>query len=280
MVLAKEASGIFSRDDNRSLCCKGVIEMIDHKLIQNMDIRTIEKTGDDGIGIDGDNINHAIIDNCTVNLEAVPLKDQDELLGITHCADTEVFYSRFSHGIKAILCGSGDADKEVRKSAPIVLFRECTIQHFGRRGPEVQNRYVVIVEGCTIRNWGMKDVFDVRAFGAWAHDGGVLIMKNCRFEQTSFFQTGILNFVKDLWNSFWQAWNDEKLLGWLDWKTYLPGVCKGAFATDKGYIKLINCTKNKWWIYLQNNRQEVDSSIDYMEQRIREMAEEKPEQYY
>ena len=56
----------------------------------------------------------------------------------------------------------------------VVIFEDCILEDFGRRGPEVQSCMWIILRRCLIRNWGEPGRFDVRAFAAWAHHGGLL----------------------------------------------------------------------------------------------------------
>lgn len=193
---------------------------------------------------------HAI-KGCIVSFKSIPKDKQDEMLSVTYGSDATLTDIQLMHGNKALMFGSGDPDVADKEAKARVDGKWISIRNFGRRGPEVQAGYTAVIRDSTISNWGVKDQFDVRSFAGWAHHGSDLTFINCRFEQTSFLQSGLWNFIKDWFNHIGQAVN----YSWwnlLSWKTYLPGVCRGAIATDGGKVKCINCTKNRWWIYLEN----------------------------
>ena len=68
---------------------------------------------------------------------------------------------------KLVLCGSGDTDKLNVERGKTVIFEDCILEDFGRRGPEAQSGMRVMLRGCLIRNWGAPDRFDVRSFASW-----------------------------------------------------------------------------------------------------------------
>ena len=121
------------------------------------------------------------------------------------------------------------------------------------------------MKNCKIENWSHKDYFTVRGFGAWAHNGGSIYAENCLFIQKSFFQSGILNFFKDIISHIGQAINDRNF-NILDY--IIPGVCRGLTQSCGGDVKAENCYKNKWWIRLQNCK-------GYMSKREAEELNEK-----
>lgn len=127
-----------------------------------------------------------------------------------------------------------------------VYMENCTIEMCGRRCPEVQDGGELTMVNCLIRNWGNR--FTVRSFGAWAHHGGSITAKECRFEQDKF---SFKNFWRDLIGHIGQAFNDRsfRLRDYL-----LPGQCRGLTAGPGGSVEAINCTKNKWWIQIENMR--------------------------
>ena len=215
---------------------------------------------DSGVGEDGKG--HGIlvskdgdclaVKNCIIDLGNEDPAKVDEVLSVTRGASAQIDYTTISGGAKLVLLGCGDKEWELLEKDKYVIFYRCILQNGCRRFPEVQSGMICVMYNCTIRNWGLKSFWDTRAFGAWAHHGGVIMMHNCHFEQGSFWQTGFLNFFKDLANHIGQAINDRGLFG-LRLKDFIPGVCRGAIATDGGRVMLNNCTANKWWIYLENN---------------------------
>ena len=148
---------------------------------------------------------------------------------------------------KASLVGNADMQPP---AAVTVEMHDCVVENFGRRAPEAQCGAQVLMVRCTIRNWGVKSSFDVKAFGALANGTGTKIRAvNCRFEQGGFWQTGFWNFFVDLGNHIGQAVKDRGVLG-LTWRDFIPGVCRGLTAVNGGEVEAIRCTKNKWWIVI------------------------------
>lgn len=127
-----------------------------------------------------------------------------------------------------------------------VSMLDCIIECCGRRCPEVQDGGILVMDRCYIWNWGSP--FTVRSFGAWAHNGGRIIARNCHFRQDRF---SFRNFWRDLIGHVGQAFNDRsrRLRDYL-----MPGQCRGLTAGPGGYVEAINCTKNKWWIQIENMR--------------------------
>ena len=189
--------------------------------------------------------------DCVVDFSACELDGLDECLSTVNHAEAAISDSTFRGSSKCVLLGNGDypdADPGAQ-----VTMSNCIMENSGRRMPEAQDGVVVTLENCTIRNWGIKDRFSVRCFGAWAHHGATIKAINCRFEQTAFFQTGILNFFRDLANHIGQAVNDRGIFG-LTWKDFLPGVCRGLIATDGGTVFAANCKKSHWWIRIEGQK--------------------------
>lgn len=218
-------------------------------IIENKIITTPLTTNGDGIHCFGDN-NPTYIENCIVDFSEIPVERLDEALSTIDGAVVEVKNSLFRGTGKLVLCGNGQYPSEDRLGN--VLFVECTLESFGRRGVEAQDGVTVIMKNCIIRNWGIKSRFDIRAFAGWAHRGASITCINCKFEQHHFWQTGFWNFFVDIANHIGQAVNDRGLFG-LTWKDLVPGVCRGLIATDKGKVKAVNCTKNHWWICIENS---------------------------
>lgn len=185
--------------------------------------------------------------DCVVDFSAQPLAGLDECISTVNHAEAEIEGCTFRGSSKGALFGNGDYP-DTDPGAQVYM-HNCVMENCGRRFPEAQDGVKVILERCTIRNWGIKDRFDVRAFGAWAHHGATIICIDCTFEQTAFFQTGILNFFIDLANHIGQAVNDRGLFG-LTWRDFIPGVCRGLIATDGGKVGHTGSKKNKWWIFL------------------------------
>lgn len=220
-------------------------------IIENKIITNIEEFGKDGLNI-CDNEEWKI-KNCIIDMSKYSNSEIDEAVGITYGSSAIFDHCIIKNASKLVLCGSGDKEAKELEKDKNVLFTYCLFENFGRRGPEVQSEMDVILDHCVVRNWNNPSYFNVRSFGAWAHHGGTLSISNSVFIQEKFMSSFSL-FFKDLLNHIGQAWNDEKLFGLLQLESYLPGSCRGALATCGGAIEVLNCYKNKWWIYLENSK--------------------------
>lgn len=204
-----------------------------------------------GHGLDMSDGQSWLVEDSIIDLSACPLERLDEAAGITW-GSRALFRRCVIRGAgKLLLCGSGDADKLAVERGKTVIFEDCILEDFGRRGPEVQSCVRVIMRRCVIRNWGIGSRFTVRSFGAWAHDGASIRAEDCVFWQDGFWQSGLRGFVVDLAN--WIGWcfnrRDWNPLHWL-----LPGVCRGLTASQKGKVSASRCWTNRWWIRLQGHR--------------------------
>lgn len=200
--------------------------------------------GGDGLKVFGDD-NPNTVEDCRISFKGCDIKKLDENISFINGCMCTVKNCTFENGIKLALCGNGDYPNNDKFGK--IIFENCTFKNFGRRGIEAQDGITVILKNCTISNWGVKEFFDVRSFATWAHSRAKVKLYECHFEQTSFFQSGFINFFIDLANHIGNDINDHCL----SLKSFIPGVCKGAYSTDDGTVYCYNCTKNKWWIYLE-----------------------------
>ena len=204
-------------------------------------------TGDDGIGM-YQPLSY-IIEDCIIDFSGLSLDEQDEAVGVTWGASATFRRCVIKGAGKLILCGSGDKDKVNVEAQKRVMFYDCVFEDFGRRGPEVQNGMHATLHNCLIKNWGMPGRFTVRNFGSWAHRKGRIDAIGCVYWQDSFLRP-LRQFCADLADHIGQAWNDEGIRGLLRLSAWIPGVCKGLYATDGGEAHAWQCWKNRWWIML------------------------------
>ena len=223
------------------------------------------KLKEDGMGF-ADGQEYTVTDSI-IDLSACSLDEIDEAVGVTWGSSARFERCLIRGAGKLILCGCGDKEKVPLEEGKRVIFIDCVFEEGGRRFPEVQDGMRAILCGCLIRNWASSERFDTRSFGAWAHKNGRVDAINCIFWQDRFWRP-VSQFFTDLWNHFWQAWNDEKFWGWLRPSTYIPGVCKGMVATDGGQAYAWQCWKNKWWILLPWNHTTAFMSDDEAHVRI------------
>ena len=206
-----------------------------------------------GHGLDMSNGRDWLVEDCIIDLSACPLELLDEAVGVTW-GSRAIFRRCVIRGAgKLILCGSGDAAKAAVERGKVVIFEDCILENFGRRGPEVQSGMRAILRDCLIRNWGEPGRFDVRAFAAWAHHGGRIEAESCVFDQPRFWR-GWRIMVRDWLAHIGQSWNDEGLRGLLRPANWLPGVCRGLVATAGGRVQTRHCYATPWWIRLEERR--------------------------
>ena len=225
-------------------------------------------TQNDGLGLFQDNAVYDVHD-CIVDLTECGLDDQDEALSTTWGASATFRRCWIRGAGKLVLCGSGDEEKKGCEQYKEVYFQDCLLENFGRRGPEVQSKMSVVLQDCMIRNWGDPTRFSVRNFGAWAHDKGSLDILNCIFWQDQFVRP-LGQMLRDIGNHIGQAVNDGGVLALLSPLSYLPGVCRGATASNGGKINCWHCYRNHWWIKLHEhtdpmNKEEADELIKKIE---------------
>ena len=203
-----------------------------------------------GHGLDMSDGQSWLVEDSIIDLSACPLERLDEAAGITW-GSRALFRRCVIRGAgKLLLCGSGDADKLAVERGNTVIFEDCIIEDFGRRGPEAQSCMRVILRRCLIRNWGER--FDVRSFAAWAHHGGRIEAYACVSDQSRFWR-GWRLMARDWLAHLGQAWNDEGPRGLLRLANWLPGVCRGLTATAGGHVRAENCRATRWWIRLEGH---------------------------
>ena len=206
-----------------------------------------------GHGLDMNNGQDRLVEDCVIDLSACSLDQLDEAVGVTW-GSSAIFRRCVIRGAgKLVLCGSGDVEAVPKESGRTVIFEDCILEDFGRRGPEAQSGMRVMLRGCLIRNWGAPDRFDVRSCGAWAHHGGSIEAVGCVFDQPRFWH-GWHIMVRDWLAHIGQSWNDEGLRGLLRPANWLPGVCRGLVATASGQVRAENCHATRWWIRLEGHR--------------------------
>lgn len=190
------------------------------------------------------------IDRCIFDFRSIPLSEQDEIVSSVNGPKVTIRNSLFLGGIKAMLAGNGDHLINDSATARWEL-EDCVIIGSGRRCPEAQDGTTVTMRRCWVHNFGQ--VFDVRAFGAWAHRGGKILAEDCLFTQSGgLLSLGVKNTVVDLGHHIGQAVNDEGLKALLWPKTYRPGVARGLTQDNEGTVLSSRCYKNKPWICVEN----------------------------
>ena len=215
---------------------------LENKLIDKLNMLDSDYFNmDDGIGhYKRDNLE---VTNCIVDLLNVDKNDQDEAISVTYGGSATFINCVFKHAGKLCLIGSGDEFKRGVEKNKIVVFKYCLFENFGRRGPEVQSGMHCYLDHCVIRNWSIPLQFNVRSFGAWAHNGGTIEATNCVFINSNF-----LNFkqkVQDRIYHISQAVLDNGIKALFDKKTYIAGWRRGLTQSDTGRVQASKCYASK-----------------------------------
>lgn len=228
-----------------------------------------------GAGLDGLNLcdgNEYLIKDCVIDLSHLSISEIDEAVGITWGSAATLEHCVLRGAGKLLLCGSGDEDKIPLERNKSVTLKECILEDFGRRGPEVQDGMHVRMERCVIRQWGCTDRFTVRSFAAWAHgEGSQIIATNCVFLQHRFWNG---RFCQDLINHIGQAYNDSGIKALFTAEAWRPGVARGLYASDGGYVHAYHCYTNHWWIHLPKDdnpmsKESADALVGGLENEFR-----------
>lgn len=225
------------------------MSIIENKYI-NYCIKNADGSYTDGLSL-CDNMQYTIR-NCVIDLSKVSLNEMDEAIGITWGASATIENCVIRGAGKLILCGCGDEDKIPIEKDKSVVFKNCILENFSRRGPEVQNGMKVKMYRCLIQNWGDSDRFSVRSFAGWAHgEDSEIYAEDCLFKQKSFYHFYLFD---DLVAHIGQAVNDSGLIkGIFSKSAWQPGICKGLVSSCGGKVTANHCWKNKWWIDIENN---------------------------
>lgn len=197
-------------------------------------------TGDDGAGCCTQN--EYYIHDTIIDFSGLDIDEQDEAAAVTLGASACFERCLIRGAGKLFLCGAGNAETRHLEVDKTVSIRESVLEHFGRRGPEVQCGMFCDMERVVVKFWSDPDRFTVRGFGAWAHDGGRISARDCIFwpysEPTDipFWQR-----VKDTANWIGESVNNDGLKALLDRKTYIPGRRRALVATSGGIVSARHC---------------------------------------
>ena len=224
--------------------------------IENQVITNPTTESGDGIGLDTENF--TIIKDTVIDFSNKSIDNIDECLGITRGAQAYVEHSKFKGAQKLVLVGCGDAEWIPKEKDKVVIFNNCHFCKASRRMPEVQDGMKVLLINCTIEDWCEPTRYQCnpkknRGFGAWSHNDGEIVAISCLFKQSSFWK-GWKVMLCDLLGHLGNTFNEEGILGFFKPKNWIPGVCRGLTSSDTGKVKAYDCTKNHWWIRIENHK--------------------------
>lgn len=227
--------------------------------------------GDDGVTVYGPAVSTEIIQR-VFDFRDAPQNTLDECVDSVNGAVLRVAGCLFIGGIKAVLCGNGDAPiNDIRYGR--VEFEDCVFIDCGRRCPEAQDGVTVTMRRCWVHGWGQR--FDTRAFGAWANRYGTIIAEDCIFTQpfSNRFGLGLWRSCSDIAHHIGQAVNDLGFAALLRSRSYLPGTCRGLTADTGGRVLATRCWRNRPWIRIDNCKKFVGlaDALDIVQQIDRAM---------
>lgn len=232
--------------------------IIENKLITKTDW----KPGDDPCdGIDMSNGMQWDIKNCIVDMTNAEEGTVDEACGITR-GSSATFENCVIRGAgKLILCGCGDEEWVEKERGKVVTFKNCILENFCRRGPEVQDGMIVRMYDCMVFNWGYNDKFDTRAFGAWAHKDGRIEAHDTLFLKGN--KPTLKHWFQDHWNHFWQCVNERGFFRALFRRdAWLSGYKRALTAGPDGTVRAHHCYFTKGLV-TDHNDNPMSSSEAY-----------------
>jgi len=214
---------------------------------------------DIGVGNDAIHIEKGLhaVQSEWIDLFSHSIEKIDECFSVVRGGSAIVKNCIFEGAEKVSLIGCGDSEWYATEQGKWVIFENCIFRKGSRRMPEVQSGMVVLLINCIIEDWCLPErqptnPKKARGFGAWAHDGGIIIAINCTFNQNLPFWRGGWKFmISDLLGHLGNAWNESGIFGILNPLSWIPGVCRGLTASDGGFVKAVNCKKNHWWIRIE-----------------------------
>lgn len=178
-----------------------------------------------------------LIQDCIFDLAGVPLADQDEAIDCIKGARVTIERCVFVGCKKAILGGNGDYPAEDQAGGLLTL-RNCAFVRCGRRCPEVQDGVLADMGHCWVHDWGVGS-FDVRTFGAWAHNGAALNAWDCVFSRSHSLSRK--DWIVDHLNHLGEAYNDDGIRGIFSPSSWVSGQERGLDYTGGGQGGSLDC---------------------------------------
>ena len=217
----------------------------------------------DIIQIVGENIT-VDIQYCTFDQSFINPDQYDEVISAIHSSNINIYKCNFVNIGKVILCGNGDYPYSELKELNVNI-KNCVFNKCSRRMPFF--RYgTLTIDKCVFIDWG--HTLYLKSAGIRLSSNAMAIISNCDFYMSKLIQTTFLNFIKDWIHQFtfeMYFTTDELPNKNIFQKIFaifrhpiktliniLPGACKGIVCENSSRVKVINCKKNKWWIFLSS----------------------------
>lgn len=229
-----------------------------HYIYSGCKFTKADSSGNDALTLFGPDDRYEL-SYCKIDFRALDTDEQDECISLVRGAKVYMHDCTIMGGIKAVLAGNGDHPTEDQHGE--LTMKRVAIMGCGRRCPEAQDGVTVTMEECWIADWGTP--FDVRAFGAWAHQDGTITARRCLFTRSSGSKwvLGFSTTLKDWFAHIGQAVNDYGIGALFRAKTYWRGVTRGLTADTGGKVQAIQCYKYPEWVVVEN----ADEFLSYVE---------------
>lgn len=173
-----------------------------------------------------------IVSNSVLSSDAdVP---DSELITIEEGANVYFYRCRFQNSGKGVLIGSDNQWSKEHGSIS-ATFVECLFEDIGKWNPFGKYGQIRLFR-CLIKNWGGRFIGS-DGFRVGKHAQG--LAGNCVFVQKPLLSCLNRNIIQDM---LFQGF-----------PFLIPGFAKAAYAEYGGQIRLYNCYKNRWWLYLKNH---------------------------
>lgn len=205
-----------------------------------------------GLGLAHPNA-HYVIRNITVNFnnEYPPFYE----VRIANNSSAFISNSIFKNADNLIYCS-----QTLKPEVKTITFINCTFENFSFCALNALGSAKIVMNNCVFKNWGHSTGYNSKGFAIKASAGASIELVECTFIQDKFWKSWKV-FWSDCKNTFHEIF-DNPFSFMFKRSTWLPSVCRGLIAGNKGYTIAVNCKKNKWWIYIENNYA-VDKSKFY-----------------
>lgn len=240
------------------------IEITENTVIKHCQfINCLPGINDDIIRVIGKNVT-VDIQYCTFDQSFINPDQYDEIISAINGPTINIYKSTFTGVGKVILCGNGDYPYSEEKTLNVNI-KNCVFNKCSRRIPFF--RYgTLYMDNCTFIDWG--HTLYLKSAGIRLSSNAKGIISNCDFYMTKMIQSTFLNFIKDWMHQFtfeMYFTTDELPNKNIFQKVFaifrhpirtliniLPGACKGIVCENTSKVKVVNCKKNRWWIYLDS----------------------------
>ena len=157
-----------------------------------------------------------------------------ELVSVGEGANIYFYRCRFQNSDRGILIGSNEHREETHSSIS-ATFVECVFEDIGKWNPFARYGQIRLFR-CLVKNWGKPGFSSSDGFLVGKHAQG--LAGSCVFIQKPLLSCLNKGTLQEMFRGF---------------PLLVPGFAKAAHAEYGGQIRLYNCYKNRWWLYIKNH---------------------------